>query len=582
MGYLAGYYDIKMNEPDKTLSVKLGLEYLCTPVKAVTGFLLESFCCFDCDLLLPLIGFMADVSHPVNMAAASISRFGCKRPDYPPAFSEEFEEFAKMWIIRNVRALVDQDIPSWETWLADTSYNGPRKKALDKLKNELKEHNKKVAISKSFIKNEIYLEPKQPRAINSPSDESKVLLAPLIKAIDKRLYSTGFFVKGTNPRDWPKKLKDLFGETDVIGTDFSSFEAHHHGVMSHIVHFWVMHSMRGLSGNKYIRTLLSQMMLGRNVVEFKHLNVKIHQRLMSGALWTSSANGLLNLLILSYLSSKKKFPNSSLDARVLWASTKFKILVEGDDGIAEDVGLTEADSLACGISLKIDRAGVTKNGARKGNFAETGFCGILCNYDSMVVIKDPVSVILKFFVLPTKYKDAKKGVKLALLRARAMSYLVNFSECPVIGSLARSVCRLTKGIDDRRARSVFSSYELATYEIARVEKPWMKVVIPSNSSRNIVSEKFGMSPSRQEDLERIFDEAKSGRFLINIRDLINDKLLEHSRTFTTKDFSAWRHPEYTLKGNLHVAMRKGLKGVKAPGDDAWSKALEDHPPGFDE
>lgn len=85
-----------------------------------------------------------------------------------------------------------EDVVNFRTFLEKYSnYPGPRKRALLELRESLNichtKGKKDVAACKGFIKFECYDEPKAPRAINSPSDESKTILAALCHAVDKNL-----------------------------------------------------------------------------------------------------------------------------------------------------------------------------------------------------------------------------------------------------------------------------------------------------------------------------------------------------------------------------------------------------------
>ena len=70
--------------------------------------------------------------------------------------------------------------------------------------------------------------------------------------------------------------------------------------------------VRCLPGAKVLKDLVCYLMGARNECSFKHVHASVDERLMSGALWTSSANGMLNLLLSSYISARTVLPNAAI------------------------------------------------------------------------------------------------------------------------------------------------------------------------------------------------------------------------------------------------------------------------------
>jgi len=448
--------------------------------------------------------------------------------------SKLFLAYAKSFIQQTWKmdsVLRDEDVPSVAKWLENANYTGSRKEQLMNLAKDLHHMLEKHAKVESFVKQEgYYPEPKNARGINSPTDESKTILGALCSAIDKSTFKAGYFVKGTNPRDWPKKILDTLGMEPVTETDFSAFESHHSGVFSEVINFWMLHMIRNLTRIKPMKDLISRLVLGRNDIVFKHIKVETDQRLMSGALWTSSSNGILNLVIMSYLAARAQ--TDSIDPEVLaeWSCTSFKGFVEGDDGLCLDYGITDE---------AIEDLGVNLDMTPHKNFTEANFCGIVCDSAALIVLKDPLAAICKMMLLPPKYAQASEKRQMALLRARALSYLCNFSKNPVLASCCHWVLRQTRGYTLGNASAVLDMYhrdyaQLAESELKATGFREEKILI---SSRLICEERFGLSVAEQLRIEKIFQECSSQVCQIDLMCHTPDRMFEHALNFLYKPSS---------------------------------------------
>lgn len=469
-----------------------------------------------------LVPFIPDISNPINHIDAVRNRYAVDMPVPDPDVARDFYEYAKEFI-RTVwkDTLRDEDVRTFVDWLDSSNYPGSRKKDLEKLMTNIERMDKKFSLVEMFIKWEGYMEPKYARAINSPSDESKCILGRLFKAIDKKTFGARFFVKGTNPRDWPSKLYEALGSRPVTETDFTAFESHHRGVFSKVVYFWYLHMIRNLSGIRPMKDLIARLMLGRNTIESKYLKVGVDNRLMSGSLWTSSANGVLNLIIMSFLASK---PHGSPKARAEWAAQHFTGFVEGDDGLCLDYGIQKEDIVKLGCVLDMEP---------HSNFTQAKFCGIVCDERELVVIKDPIAALTKLFALPPRYQDSKDTVHKSLLRARALSYLCNFSHTPVLASACHWILRRTKGYNIDQHQAVLGEVAYDWAKIAESELKstrWEKSKI-ADGTRLVAEERFGISVGEQLYYESLFDNCDSDLCPINFGDHVSDVMFSHGERY---------------------------------------------------
>ena len=459
--------------------------------------------------ITPLI---PDLNSSVSHVTGIVHRYGCEMPHGDVNLRKEFLAFAKSIIplkFKPPELPAKTSLEMFEDWLEHTPYNGSRKDYLRRLRQEIANYGvspnqlKEIVDSLAFTKLEGWDEPKWPRMINSPSDYTKVILGPVVYAIDKATYDSAnhnsHFVKGKDPRTWPQMLLDLFGDDPVAETDFTSMEAHHIGEMCDAVHYWMMHMMRNMPYKSSEKRLISRMMRGVNTSKFATCTAKVDQRLMSGVLWTSSANGVLNLLLMLFL--KHYDPSLSRDEVVGRALLDNRVRVEGDDGI------TAIDARGAEKMTKMaEKLGLRLTLEAHADFTEAKFCSMICDSRELIVLPDPVKVLRKFFVLPPAMRDMREQAHFAMMRAKAMSYAYLFHDTPIIGALAHRVCELT------RSYSVSASLTTGMWQWQFVESAlseeggkdkWLKTrPVVSMTSRLLVEKRFGVSVHQQLLMER--------------------------------------------------------------------------------
>lgn len=489
-----------------------------------------------------VVPFYPDTAETRGMIASVCHRFGRAMPARDDATSRDFLLFARRFISTRFIPVCDTDVMSFEEQLTHSSYTGGRKRALAELAQTICRSDLEHLKNKSFLKHEGHQEPKYPRAINSYTDESKVILLAVCHAIDKATFSTRtkdgrrIFVKGTHPRTWPSLLEETLGNEPVTETDFSSFEATHQGVMSDVIHFWFMHMLRNTSLPPRVIRYISTLVRGENVCVFKKITARLPRRLMSGALWTSSSNGVLNLLILSYLCGRTLLPTISPEELADRHEEFFRGHVEGDDAIARDVGVT-ADLIArMGINLKLER---------HGHFSEAKFCGIVCDPGEMACVMDPRKILRNFWWLPPRYKHARPSVLMSLHRAKALSYLTLNPHSPIIGPMCHRICELTAGHDVRAISTELEPHKRLLVAAALEERVWEITPCPTPAMRRIVEERFGVSIAQQIDIEGAFARG-DGRFVIDL------------------SFLASRDDCVQAANHVHLASPCGLLGLPTP------------------
>jgi len=579
MGYTHGHYNVKMNVPCQ-MNVKI--KRRCEN-SFIAGFM-RGFSFVDTFYQMPVVSpFFPNVNSTTNMIASTFHRYGRAMPNVNRNRALEFLEFSKK-LIREAwpSTLKPGDVPGVEEWLEKSSYGLSRQEALKSCLNDLLNGTSHDPIDtvKSFLKREEYMEPKQPRSINSFSDESKSVLGPLFKAIDALTFGktanfsrefannrgSKFFVKGSRPDTWPKRMFDLFGREPVYNTDFSSFEAHHSGVFAKVVYYWYLHMIRDLKQSTVLKDLVAHLMLGLRNIKFKHISVEVLQRLMSGALWTSSANGVLNFCINAFVMSRGK--GRTQDEMIEWVLREFKALFEGDDGI-----FAVGDHVARVGDNIYAELGIVSEPFQKmfcADFTEAGFCSITCAMPSddgkFELVKDPYTFLRKFIFLGDEcYQRGEKFCK-SMYRARALSALSLYPNAPVISSLCRRICDLTSGYDVRPCQCVIDERKREFVEDAINRKLYRRPVEDvSDMARRLVERNFGIPSENQIELEKSFDSQPDFNFKFDMMLLRPSAVtLAHSANFVTLDPKSWTSPPKHHTHPLIVnALESGVRNLKS-------------------
>lgn len=410
-----------------------------------------------------------------------------------------FKTFSSL-VVRLMLDPVDvRDKPSFEDWLSHSKYSAKQQQRFKQLRQSIdstdyRDKGLRIWDNASFIKWESYTEPKAARAINSYSDTLKVLLGPIVHAVDLATFKCGYFVKGSSPLTWPARLQELFADRPVVGTDFTSMEAHHTTELADVVYDWMMYMTSGMQLRVFERQLFTQCFQGRQKSRFSNIDCQVNQHLMSGAPWTSSANGMLNLLLNMYLCLRTKYPElCASELATHWS--EFVGLVEGDDGLFDDFNPSQQLIDDLGLRLKFDHY---------ANYRIAKFCSIVCNGPESQPVPDPIKMMRKMFVLEPKYSVCKDSTRRALMRAKALSYKYLYGDSPVVGPLCDWILARTKGVSVRQSLTRDPHYWVDLLD-KDVLDCWKKRASPSLEARALVHQVYGITEEMQLLWESCFD-----------------------------------------------------------------------------
>jgi hypothetical protein len=184
---------------------------------------------------------------------------------------------------------------------------------------------------------------------------------------------------------------------------------------------------------------------GRSDVRFDYRHVRGMRSpvLHSGDVWTASANAILNLLASTYLRARAVYlPLGADDDEIIRSVDRARgepIVIEGDDGLVLDYVLDENVARAAGFAVKA---------VRHADCRTASFCGIITaeNGAHPANITDPVKTMCTFFCLQPKYFLRKRVYANQLMKAKAMSYLYQYHDAPVVGHLAWATYRSLRGV----------------------------------------------------------------------------------------------------------------------------------------
>jgi hypothetical protein len=484
---------------------------------------------------IELVPFIPSNDSYLNNFASACHRFANQVPDFDGDVSFDFIAYFRCLtplIWDESLTLVDSDVPEFVDWLRASNYTHSQKTDLQELQAFLDVILPSMFENTLFSKWESLDEPKVARGINAPHKLIKVLLGPLFHAIDAHTFKARYFVKGTDPRNWPVRMMELFEFHQVAQSDFKSMESHHHDFLSYAVYYWAMHMIHRLTKSRHLRGLIAYLMRGISTTHSKYMKISVDYRLMSGSMWTSSANSVLNFFLMSYLATSGMQFDSMTD-RCVWVRDNFRGLFEGDDGIMLDYPIDKVIIKKLGLMLKIKH---------HENFMEAGFCSIYCLMPSAIVVKDPIKVLRKIFVLEPRFEHSRPHKQLSLLRARAMSLLVNFDQAPIISSLCHYILRITRSIDVRWVIGVLDLYQRHTLQVALEEhQGFARKAIP-HEARVLVERMFNIPIHRQLLIEQSFDNSNDFVTSIDLEPWCSNDTLRHSIDFVTRRPKDWIPP----------------------------------------
>jgi hypothetical protein len=319
-------------------------------------------------------------------------------------------ELKKMPKLRDIMSLAD--------WLACSNYSlHHQTDMLSQWEQErMRDVNNDDFVARAFIKAESYGEYKQPRIISGRGNITKLVFGPFVKSCELLVYHHFHenFVKNFPVQGRPELLMNIFGDLEVLETDYTSFESSIRAPIMNVCEWALFKHLHASMGQKYVRflKLRSSLRFKNKLRKVKFAGMEPYR--FSGDLHTSLGNGFTNLMLM-------KFACHS-------GGASFRGLVEGDDGLfVFDPRIDLSKITALGFKLKLKRC---------PKFTVASFCGIVCSADSLIL--DPIQTLLKLFV-SFSHLAKLPGKRLGLLKSKAMSLLALAPRAPVVSRVASQI-----------------------------------------------------------------------------------------------------------------------------------------------
>lgn len=451
-----------------------------------------------------------DPKCPVNVLSGCTKRFAFDPPKVSRATKRKLKRFTELF----TKQLIDTgqlavpaagDFIGFEEWLALTDYSGKRK---EQIRTALYEEGQDTQVFKRFlvdthVKDEFYEVPKPLRLINARNDYAKAVLGPIIKVIEKRVCKLKWFIKYIPVSQRPAVLQEVLEAPGMhyACTDYTSFEAQFVPSVMRILErpLYKRMSKNHPDHGAFMR-IFDSVLCGTNQMNVcKMFKATVPGVRMSGEMDTSLANGWCNLVLFMYVLWDKGVRLEDL--------VSVRGFVEGDDGLfalPRKLLPTEADYEELGFRIKIIIV-------KELNLAS--FCGNIFAPGDNIVVTDPIKMLSKLGWCSRKYLKAGQAIQMALLRAKALSIVHQYNGCPILSTAGRRLVELTRKV---RFRKNFLQNAFNQYERQWIREDLPAELIPSEETRYIVEDLYGITIAQQIEIEERLKVSDFGSFDLGI------------------------------------------------------------------
>lgn len=439
-----------------------------------------------------------DLSHTKTAIRGSVRRFVTRPLPMDGRQRKRLKRFIKKLLRKELVPLSPDTDFSVKTWLSKTNYPKARRDELQKVADEMiSPHDKEFTVVKSFIKEETYPEYKDARAINSRSDEFKVIAGPYFKAIEEKLYELHWFIKKVPVPERAKYIKDKLWSPNAkyVASDYTSFEAHFTKEVMQTIEFQLYKYMMKNCPNDIFTHVVLAALEGVNHIKFKDFIVNVEAIRMSGEMCTSAGNGFSNLMLMLY----------ALKAN---GCTEIAGVVEGDDALFSFKGEPPTTEFFANLGFNIKLENHTE-------LNRASFCGLIFDTEDLVNVTDIRQVLLNFGWTTRAYVVANKATRMMLLRAKGFSLAYEYSGCPVLGALARYALRVTRTFSKQKLeRYVKESRNINEYERETLLNAINLYPSVANApvpikTRQLVEDMYGVTKDEQIKIEQYLDSLKT-------------------------------------------------------------------------
>jgi len=469
--------------------------------------------------------FWPDITSADGAKLGVMKRIATDMPDPDPSLAIEFVEFSKALIDECMEGcILEPDIDlSVPRWLELSNYPAYRKVELLKIWDDYVGWLDRFGHVNSHIKFESYVTAKFFRGIYSRTDVFKCLFGPMCAEIGRRFFVLAWFVKYLTQDEKKDRLVELFNNPmfKIFSNDFTSFEATFKPWLMEIELYFYRYCMKHVPDMHGALVIMEKYKKGLNHLKFKSFSCVLRAKRYSGEMDTSLSNGLVNWCFMCFLLHKSGHPREFYVSQV-------PPQIEGDDCLGA-------------FLYPVDGTILLKLGAKAkleifDNFNEASFCGMVFSSLDDGILRDPISAILDFGWADMRYIGCSIKTRKLLIRAKSLSLLYMYPNCPVLSSLAGYGLRVTRGYSD-----LYSLQRLLvkTTDAYKRHKIWLIIqnlrtlcvdYSVSPDSREIVERKFLVPVEAQLAIEKYLDS------LMSIQPLDLDLLRELAGQDRCKNF----------------------------------------------
>jgi hypothetical protein len=246
-------------------------------------------------------------------------------------------------------------------------------------------------------------------------------------------------------------------------------------------------------GKEFIQ-LITRVLMGQNVCEFKYFKMKLNATRMSGEMCTSLGNGFSNKMFMEFMLQV-------VNDFKLKDDVDTKGVVEGDDGLFA----TKAKHLP--TTKDFERLGLKIKLEEHTELTNTSFCGIIFDPEECINVTDPIETLLSYGWTNQTYKNSSTKTASDLLRAKSLSYAYQYPGCPIIGSMAWYGLRVTQNF--KKLGKLLNSKSLNTWDRDQLlealkNQHRCKYVSPGMRTRLLIEERYGVKVEHQQMIEDYF------------------------------------------------------------------------------
>lgn len=323
----------------------------------------------------------------------------------------------------------------------------------------------------SFIKLEFYLEMKCPRFIMPRSVLYRVLFSKLADAINNCIYFWECSIKKVPFALRGEHLRNRLGNGPVSAIDCTAFEGSTDAWLMNHAQRPIYHAFaQGLDEGLIDRFI--DVKSGQQYYSTTGLEMEGPATLTSGDADTGHWNFIINFTILSFASVR--------------ATGEYPVAcIEGDDGVFKPIPYVEQVYQGMGFTAKLEHF---------DSLDDASFCRVYCG--GRANLTDPIYALAKLGWSDAKYIGANSGKKLGLLLAKCMSYLVQYSGCPVIGPICDKIVDVLHDIKPIEPEDWWEHNKYTQW------KPELRGRQPIEQDRLEIERLFNLSVSDQIAIER--------------------------------------------------------------------------------